>query len=290
MSVIYQQHGKVILLGEHAVLRGHGALVLPMLGLNLTLEVDYAPQFSVETIAPIEQSIGLLVESLAPRAWQLVHANQPMPTVRMQLSGNLPAGKGLGFSAAVCALLANWAVDQAVAPCLSVVQLSQTLEHVFHGVSSGVDVIGVTETRPCLFYDLEHYEALDLTWRPKLFLSLPEGGTRTAQCVALVNALHQRNPKRMALVDLAMRQALHKACETLTQCDENPVFLAEAMCVAQRCFNVWGLVDASRQEMIDALYAKGAIAVKLSGAGGAGCLLSLWATSPPKSLRLLPVF
>ena len=47
--------------------------------------------------------------------------------------------------------------------------------------------------------------------------------------------------------------------------------------MAKDCFEQWGLIDSSVQAEMDRLSAQGALAVKPTGSGGGGYLLSLWA-------------
>ena len=67
--MIYQAHGKWILLGEHAVLRGCPALVFPLPSFFLKLTVEPRASGSEIYIQPsLDQALSLVVDAL----WHVV--------------------------------------------------------------------------------------------------------------------------------------------------------------------------------------------------------------------------
>ena len=54
--------------------------------------------------------------------------------------------------------------------------------------------------------------------------------------------------------------------------------------MAHQCFESWGLITPDMSSIIQNLYQRGALAVKPTGSGGGGYLLSLWET-PEKPLE-----
>ena len=57
--------------------------------------------------------------------------------------------------------------------------------------------------------------------------------------------------------------------------------LAKSMGLAAECFEQWGLSDGAPGEHIQWLKEHGALAVKPTGSGGGGYVLSLWKEEPP---------
>lgn len=291
--MIYQAHGKWILLGEHAVLRGCPALVFPLPSFFLKLTVEPRTSGSEIYIQPsLDQALSLVVDSLLTRALQALGvSNLEMKNGHFKLSGHFPPGQGLGFSAALCSVIAQWACQAIKAPQYSVVQLSHQLEHTFHGDSSGVDVVGVLSKTPQYFESTTAYHSIPMGWQPCWHLKLSDRQTRTADCVSQVRHQYQHNATQAQMIDQRMRESVFKAYQSLqgsgTQADY--LNLSEAMRSGQACFEAWGLVPPEVSHNISVLYESGAHAVKLTGAGGQGCLLSLWESSPPSCLDLLPV-
>jgi mevalonate kinase len=60
------------------------------------------------------------------------------------------------------------------------------------------------------------------------------------------------------------------------QSSEGLSALAKAVAQAHRCFEAWGLVPSQAGEIIQDLESKGALACKLTGAGGGGMVVALW--------------
>ena len=53
---------------------------------------------------------------------------------------------------------------------------------------------------------------------------------------------------------------------------------------SNHCFEQWGLVTESVRKHEKILLDSGALAVKLTGSGGGGYVLSLWEEQPPKEM------
>jgi mevalonate kinase len=62
--------------------------------------------------------------------------------------------------------------------------------------------------------------------------------------------------------------------------------LAEAINTAADCFFQWGLISESLQHHMQTLFDAGALAVKPTGSGGGGFVVSLWENPPPTHLPI----
>jgi mevalonate kinase len=60
--------------------------------------------------------------------------------------------------------------------------------------------------------------------------------------------------------------------------------LAESIKKAKSCFKRWGLAEGKIAQHMQMLQKHGALAVKPTGAGDGGYVLSLWEDIPPKEL------
>jgi mevalonate kinase len=127
--------GKVILLGEHAVVYGRPAVASGLaLGLDAEAVRGAGPRLAGDGTAPDPRGARLVEEAcravgLAPAEW----------TVRVRSA--IPAGQGLGSSAALCVAVLR-ALAVAAGRSLAradELRLGRTLESVFHGTPSGID-------------------------------------------------------------------------------------------------------------------------------------------------------
>jgi mevalonate kinase len=106
----------------------------------------------------------------------------------------------------------------------------------------------------------------------------------TRDCIEKVQAFRAESPQFSAEVDRRMSAASLKALEALQAYDSGQdglalPALASAVAQAHSCFEAWGLVPSQAGEIIQDLKSKGALACKLTGAGGGGMVVALWGTS-----------
>ncbi|MEN9787124.1 MAG: hypothetical protein RLZZ299_2388, partial [Pseudomonadota bacterium] len=123
--------GKLILVGEHAVLRGHRA-VAGAVGLRTRVALRERP-------GPSGLAAGTGVS--APRLAEAVATLLPPAGVALEVTSALPVGRGMGSSAALAVALvrALAAREGRVATMEACVADGFLPERVFHGTPSGLD-------------------------------------------------------------------------------------------------------------------------------------------------------
>ena len=271
--------GKWILSGEQSVLRGHPALVFP-LG-NYQLQLTYTPSnkpleiiSSQDFISPIQQAWQLGWSTCAP-----IH---PMAnTGYLNIESSIPIGQGMGASAAMCLAIARCILhysSQSIEPWL----LAREMEHLFHGQSSGLDIIGAGSTQGTWFQNGTQ-RPLNLKWRPQWMLTKSHEIGMTSEAIAKVQTLWQQQPSWAHEIDQRMASSVNLLMQALESPQVLVEELANGMKMANDCFKDWGLITAHMQQITDELYKRGALAVKPTGSGGGGYLLSLWHQPMPSS-------
>lgn len=277
-------YGKWILAGEHAVLRGHGALVFPLSCKKLTL--GYQPS-SVDLRATYRGESGTEMQwlfwSVLEQGMRLLGKSINHVSGSFQLYSDIPIGAGMGASAALSVAMARWFHGQDLLEGLCPIQFARELEHLFHGQSSGLDIAGVNANSGLYFKQGECTE-LSPTWQPDWYLSSCGQIGITSHCISQVASLWEHASISASKIDNQMNQSVLKAQTALEQTNRSEaiMLLAEAMNEAAACFQQWGLISESLQKHMDELRAAGALAVKPTGSGGGGYVVSLWESVPPK--------
>lgn len=259
--------GKIILTGEHSVLRGGKAVAIPCNEVSLRM-----------TFRPRAAESGFtctgLSDSLFAR-WKEV-----LPAGELRIESSIPMGSGLGSSAALSVAISQFLVAMGLAEADDSELLARSIEDRFHGKSSGLDVAAVSSRNPVVFQDGQARE-IRISRLPRFTVHDTHVRMATKDAIAQVQAFRESDPKRSAEWDRRMSLASEKAEKGLSEyADGLPKAglksLAEGLALAQDCFQAWGLVPVQAAEMMDRLMKRGALATKMTGAGGGGMVLALW--------------
>lgn len=275
---------KWILAGEHAVLRGHGALVFPMQQKKLRL--SYTPSAS-ELNADYSGSSGadmhLLFWSVLEQGQQLLGQSLNKLTGHFHLDCNIPVGVGMGASAALCVAMARWFAAQKLLTDETIPMFAKNLENLFHGKSSGLDIAGVS-AETGIYFKQGKSTAVQQAWQPHWYLSSCGQIGITSHCINQVDDLWHANPEQALRIDQRMQNAVSKSQLALeTNQSHSLKLLKESITESASCFKDWGLVSENLSQHMQLLTERGAIAVKPTGSGAGGYVLSLW-DKPPTSL------
>lgn len=287
MSFQTETYGKWILAGEHAVLRGAPALVFPAKDFVMKFTYEQSPTaLQIQFEGSNGSDLKLFFWGLIEQALQKINRTRSELTGYLKIHSTLPLGAGLGASAALCVGVVKFFTTLGWVKESEVYELSRQLEGVFHGESSGVDIAVAIEKRGLRFLRGGERAPIAVNWQPNLYLSYSGERGATSDCVRRVNELRAISPHIGEKVDQEMREAVQLAEKSLQLDSVNGfALLSEGINLAKNCFVQWGLtqgvLDSHMQELLNA----GATAVKPTGSGGGGYVLSLWNAEPSPELQ-----
>ena len=254
-------NAKIILCGEHAVLGGARALVVPYMQGATAVVDDVSERWLVndmvrpELEAPTAALFGVLGRRRGGRA--TLHA---------------PAGVGLGISAAL-----GVAIARAVAPDAAVAQhqaAAMAWEQCLHGRASGVDVAAAMASGPLLFGMGTSPESVRCTpMRAWLLPVLVESAPPTSHMVAQVQAWATQHPEEWRAFCQASGERTMHFRDALMAGDSKTV--GTCMREANEALSHVGVTTAATDAMVSALVAAGAQGAKITGAGGGGVVIAL---------------
>ena len=272
--------GKVILLGEHAVVYGQHALALPVAdavhcrveeadsGISLSIadwgvsrRIDLENSDGVDGIvATIVRELGLATAGYAIR-----------------LGSRLPPGMGLGSSAAIAVAIIR-AFDERLGLGLDderVNAVAFACEQIAHGTPSGVDNTLATFGRPMLFWNSDgmQFESLQLDEFPPLVVAWGAEPGSTKEQVASVGRRRDEQPEVMESLFREMGRIAVQGADALRSADYEQ--LGSLMNVAHGLLNAVGVSTPMLETMVSIARSSGAAGAKLTGAGGGGSIVAL---------------
>ncbi|WP_022903997.1 mevalonate kinase, partial [Curtobacterium sp. B8] len=205
-------HGKTILIGEHAVVHGAPALVLPVLDARVVATVtpiDTAPavphpdadpatghllESAVHT-GPLDTAPAAVLPTVTAVTATLRHFGVTDRRFHVRVESDVPTARGMGSSAAVAA-----AVTAAVADALGHTldadthhELVQECERIAHGRPSGLDARGVVADAP-VWFDGGRIEPVALGARFTFVVADTGVPGHTREAVASVRDRLERDP------------------------------------------------------------------------------------------------
>lgn len=274
-----QAPAKWVWSGEHSVLRGATAIAFPHpdLSLRLTFEPG-GERFEVdpESARSVVEDLLHLIQDEQNEDGREFH----FPPGKLRIESSIPTGAGLGSSAALCVAMARWLSEPLGIPEAGLLDFATHLEHRFHGKSSGMDVAVCAIEKPVSFVRGRGPTLLRAPNFPRV--SFHDTGLRasTSECIRRVEAQRVEDPVSSIRADEFMSRASRLTLEALASLekdrDKSVGQLAEAMRLAHEAFLIWALVPGAVQRQIQDLLRQGALAAKLTGAGGGGFVVALW--------------
>ena len=262
-------HGKLILIGEHAVVHDHPALAA---GISVGISAEAVagagalsvPRWSLQAHAGDGTTVGRGLAAIAHRLGA--------GDLDFQVDAPLPARAGLGSSAAMAVAIARAAAAARGRSAADVAAAVADSEAVFHGTPSGIDAAAASLGGVGRFRRADGWHAVPVLQAMTICVGLTGKPRDTAAQVANVGRLRERTPaagKVLALIGELVPAAEH------------------ALAVGDidglgRLFDVaHGLLAAVRvsspeiETLVHGARAAGAIGAKLTGAGGGGAVIAL---------------
>lgn len=290
MPVSASAPGKIILLGEHAVVYGQPALAVPVDALQATAHIEPAPPGSGLVIDASDVGLRLSLAEAAVEALSLTarlvldHLQAPEPDALISLTSSIPVASGLGSGAAVSAALAR-ALGQFLGEPFDDATLSGLVfevEKLHHGTPSGIDNTVICYGQPVYFVRGHPPETLRVPAPLHLVVGDTGHPSPTRETVGAVRQAWQRDPAtydalfaRVGALVTAAREAIEEGLHGT---------LGALMTQNQALLRQMGVSSPELEALIEAALAAGALGAKLSGGGGGGNMIAL--THPGETAAL----
>ncbi len=274
-------YGKLILLGEHSVVHGRPALAAS-LGVGAEASATLSERTSLH-VQPWDVKVYADGHETEPdrenlrRALNaLLHQQMPpAPPLAIEARLDLPAGAGLGSSAAlgVAVLRAIDEAQGAVRDRDQVTQMSLAWERVFHGNPSGVDNAMAAGAGVALYRKGEPLVPVTPRHRPRFVVAHSGEFGSTKAMVDNVARQYEKARTRVAQIFDAIESLVLNAKVALEQGDM--AGFGKLMDLNQALLSSLMLSTSTLEEMCGAARNVGALGAKLTGGGGGGCMIAL---------------
>ena len=278
--------GKVILLGEHAVVYGQPALAVPVTQVQAQATVvGTAPpgrgcEIELPDVARWYSLAGAPAHDPVAAAVRLtcLHAGlDAPPSVTVRVESSIPIASGLGSGAAVCTAVVR-ALASHIGYALNDAEVSALVfetEKLLHGTPSGIDNTVVAYGRPVFFIKGQPPEPLTVLAPFQLLIGDTGIASPTKVAVDDVRALRQQEPERFDQIFASIGALVNRARAILEQGERALTSLGELMNQNHSWLREIGVSSPELEALVTAARAAGAAGAKLSGAGRGGNMLAL---------------
>ena len=275
--------GKVILVGEHAVVYGAKAVAIPLLSRTMKLHI-YTDRVTTGTPRIKFQIAGKPVQNALIEMIHEAFEVLQIPKFNLSIDGqsSLMLGAGVGSSASLCVSILRGLcqVCGISLPPAKLSVLANRLERRFHGNPSGLDTSVVALEQAILFEKSRDAEAITIN-KPK--------GSNLPWCFVLLDTGVRSPTINMVRIAEPWFKSqgptiIHKFNEITSDAvralrDGDTEMMSTAMRQSHDLLTLAGVVTTPVSAMIEKALAAGALAAKVTGAGGGGCILALFPAS-----------
>lgn len=267
-------HGKIILIGEHAVVYNSYAISLPISKINVVTTVFKSLDTNLISSVYKGKLVDAPDELIAITSLIKELENHfSIGALTYEIKSAIPISSGMGSSAAIASSIVMAVYDYLGLELINEERLNWIAyaEKLAHGNPSGID--GLTTTFNDCWLFKRSVAPLKINLNLPCYLVISETDLKgiTKEAVSLVKKAIDEENKRY-LIDEIDNQV--KLCYQGIK-DSNISIVADAINIAQKALKSLNISTKTIDEMVEIALSNNALAAKLTGGGLGGCVIAL---------------
>ncbi|MGX6977861.1 mevalonate kinase [Vagococcus elongatus] len=271
-------HGKIILMGEHAVVYGEPAVAIPFPAVKIkaTVEknqgktsidclfykglVDEMP----ELLESLHKAIDISLQKIKKNDW-----------LTIKIESTIPAERGMGSSAAVAVAVTRAIFDYYDCSLTDeqLLEIVNEAEKIAHGNPSGLDALMTSSHVPYYYIKNQELSPFDLNLHGVLVVGDTGITGKTKEAVQDVADKVKHSPETYGADIRALGQLARESLYFLE--NDLPEELGKHMSAVHKLLRDLGVSSKELEQLITAALSAGALGAKLTGGGRGGCMIAL---------------
>ncbi len=280
--------GKIILFGEHAVVYNQPAIAVPVMQVQVKVEVQNSARPGIWIVASSidlnSELASLAAENALRKAITRVFeilSLATLPDLKIKITSTIPVAAGLGSGAAVSIALIRALSAHLGHPFSDVMvnDLCFEIEKLHHGSPSGIDNTVITFAKPVYFIKNQPIETFQVKESFTIVIADTGLPAPTKESVGDLKKLWEADPDRWNKIFNQVGNLVRKARVAI----ENGQWrdLGPLMDLNQALLKQMTVSSNELENLIAAAKNAGALGAKLSGGGRGGNMIAL--TSPAQA-------